>query len=98
MRRKINKEVCLRNTKPLLLSLMGIALSAAGLSAMGTPLLAGKYISTISPSVSEKQADKIEKQLGQIQEIQSIDVKPKDSTVHFTVKDNATVDVARIDN
>jgi hypothetical protein len=86
------------NLKPLFLTLLGITLASTGLSAAGTQLSAGKYMSILSPSVDEKQADKIEKQLGKIQEIGSIDVKPKDSTLHFTVKDNAQLELARVTN
>lgn len=95
---KENKGGKFMNAKPVLLSIIGVALATTGLSAAGTQLSAGKYMCTLSPSVSEQQADKIEKQLGKIQEIRSIDVKPKDSTLHFTVKDKATVDLARIND
>lgn len=59
-------------------------------------LTAGEYMATLTPSVTEDTADRIEAQLKTIEELTMIDVKPKDSTVHFTVKDNAQVDYAMI--
>jgi len=80
------------------LSLLSIALVAGWAPAAGTQLSPGKYVATLTPRVDEKTADKIEKQLGQIQEIGSIDVKPRDSSLHFTVKDKAQADLTRIDD
>ncbi len=59
-------------------------------------LTGGEYMATLTPAVTEETADRIETHLKTIQELTMIDVKPKDSTVHFTVKDNAQVDYAMI--
>lgn len=85
-------------SKRFLAGFLAAALAAPALWAAGTMLPSGKYTAQLTPAVNEKSADTIEKQLDQIQEINAIDVKPKDSTLHFTVKDNAQVDWARITN
>jgi hypothetical protein len=59
-------------------------------------LNAGRYVSTISPAVNEAAADRIESQINQLQEISSNDVKTADSSLHFTVKKNAQLDVSKL--
>jgi hypothetical protein len=84
------------NTRQMLQTVVGV-IGVASLSwALTAQLTPGKYVSTLSPSVDEQSADKIEKQLKQIQEIRAIDVKPRDSSLHFTVKNNSQVDLASI--
>jgi hypothetical protein len=59
-------------------------------------LSGGKYVATLTPAVDERTADRIETQLKTIGELSMIDVKPRDSTVHFTVKDNSVVEYGRV--
>jgi hypothetical protein len=85
------------NVKSLSLAVMVTGfMGAVGYSAGMSSLSGGRYMATLSPSVDEQTADRIEKRLGKIREISMNDVKPEDSSLHFTVKDDRTVDVSRI--
>ncbi len=74
-----------------------VALSANILSAAPKQIAAGQYVVVLTPNVDETGADLIEQQVGQLTELKAIDVKPKDSRLYFTVKDNVLVDVPRIE-
>jgi len=71
---------------------------AFGATVVFTGLLPGKYVATITPSINDDQADKIRKELRQIDGLRSVNVKSYNSSVHFTVKRGTHVDALQVKN
>lgn len=82
-------------TKYLMTALLALVLAMPAVAA-NEPLAEGKYMATLSPSVDEKTADKIESELGKVKGIGSVDVEPEDSSLHFTVKKDASITMENV--
>ncbi len=59
-------------------------------------LAAGNYAASLWPSIDAATARQIVTELKKIPEIDSVQVDPKDSTVHFTVKKGKELDFVRV--
>src|SRR5438105_2414457 len=79
----------------LILSALWIGKTYATQVAAST-LSEGKYFTKLSPAVESETAERLKKQLNQIEELKAIRVDSKDSTVHFTIKPNAEVTLLRL--
>jgi len=83
------------NIKTYIAALTLAAFTAAG--AFAAPeLTAGKYQARISPTVDSQTAKNIKKGLDAVQQINSIKVDEKESTLSFAVKDGESVDLAQL--
>jgi hypothetical protein len=78
------------------LAVTTLALFTAGGVFAAQELSAGKYKATLTPKVDSQTADNIEKGLDAVQQISSIKVNAKDSTVKFSVKDGERVNLAQL--
>jgi hypothetical protein len=87
------------NTKFFAAALAALVMATPVMSrAAGNTLPAGKYVATLSPAPTEAVADKIESEVGKIQGLRMIDVKPEQGSLHFTVRDGSAVSESDIQN
>ena len=80
----------MKNMK-FLMFLPAAAVALSPMAALAIALVPGSYSATLTRPVSSQSADQIQQNLGQIEGLQDVRVRPEDSSVHFSVAANAQV-------
>lgn len=74
----------------------GLWLSRAEADTASNLLSSGKYMVNVAPPFNADVASHIQETIAKVPGIDSVTVKPGDSAIHFTVKENTQVDPSRL--